>query len=391
MKSATPLLAVVLSLVFHARPADAATPDAAKLAAIPEAIKPFIAQREISGAVLLVTTKDGVIHQSTVGESDLAAHTSMKPDDLFWIASMTKPMTGACILMLQEEGKLSIEDPVAKFIPEFANVKAPSGKPANLTLRHLLTHTSGLAEATMDQQKAATKLADLIPYFVAKPTSFEPGSRWAYCQSGINTLGRIVEVVSGQPFPEFLQKRLTGPLGMKDTTFYPSKEQQARLAKSYKRNSEGQLEPSQISFFSGQRLEDTGRTPLPNGGLFSTAGDYGRFCQMLLNGGSLGGHTCLKPESVKLMGTVLSGDVKTGFTPGNGWGVAVCVVREPQGVTVMLSPGTFGHGGAYGTQAWIDPVKGAAYVLMVQRSNFPNADASDVRKAFQQAAADALK
>lgn len=347
--------------------------------------------KDLSGAVIAIAKEGKLAYLQPIGFQDRAKTIPMTTDSIFWIASMTKPMTGACILMLQEEGKLSIEDPVAKFIPEFANVKAPSGKPANLTLRHLLTHTSGLAEATMDQQKAATKLADLIPYFVAKPTSFEPGSRWAYCQSGINTLGRIVEVVSGQPFPEFLEKRLTGPLGMRDTTFYPSKEQQARLAKSYKRNSEGQLEPSQISFFSGQRLEDTGRAPLPNGGLFSTAGDYGRFCQMLLHGGSLDGHTYLKPESVKLMRTVLSGDVKTGFTPGNGWGVAVCVVREPQGVTVMLSPGTFGHGGAYGTQAWIDPVKGVAYVLMVQRSNFPNADASDVRKAFQQAAADALK
>jgi CubicO group peptidase (beta-lactamase class C family) len=112
---------------------------------------------------------------------------------------------------------------------------------------------------------------------------------------------------------------------------------------------------------------------------------------MLLSGGSLDGHVYLKPESVRLMGTVLSGDVKTGFTPGNGWATATCVVREPQGVTAMLSPGTFGHGGAYGTQAWIDPVKGVAYVLMVQRANFPNADASEVRKAFQQAVADALR
>jgi CubicO group peptidase (beta-lactamase class C family) len=112
---------------------------------------------------------------------------------------------------------------------------------------------------------------------------------------------------------------------------------------------------------------------------------------MLLNGGTLDGHTYLTPASLKLMSSILSGDVKTGFTPGNGWGTAVCVVREPQGVTAMLSPGTFGHGGAYGTQAWIDPVKGVAYVLMVQRQNFPNSDDSAVRKAFQQAAADAIK
>jgi CubicO group peptidase (beta-lactamase class C family) len=179
---------------------------------------------------------------------------------------------------------------------------------------------------------------------------------------------------------------------MKDTTFYPTREQQARLAKTYKRDGKtGKLEPAELTIFGGRKLEETDRTPLPNGGLFSTADDYGRFCQMLLSNGTLNGKTILKPESVKTLSTVISGDLKTGFTPGNGWGCAVCVVRDPQGITAMLSPGTYGHGGAYGTQAWIDPVKGVAYVLMVQRQNFANSDASEVRKAFQQAAADALK
>jgi CubicO group peptidase (beta-lactamase class C family) len=111
---------------------------------------------------------------------------------------------------------------------------------------------------------------------------------------------------------------------------------------------------------------------------------------MLLNNGELDGHRILKPESVKQLSTVQFPDHKTGFTPGNGWGVGVCIVREPQGISAMLSPGTFGHGGAFGTQAWIDPQKNLIYILMVQRANFPNADNSDVRKVFQQAAADAL-
>ena len=394
-KSLLGLSVILLGLVAPFVPyvaAHAAPPDAGNLPGIAEALKPFIADNEIAGAVTLVTTKDRVLHLAAIGESDLATHTPMKPDAIFWIASMTKPLTGAAILMLQDEGKLNIEDPVARFIPEFADIKTPSGKPANLTLRHLLTHTSGLSEATGEQQKAARTLSDLIPHFVDKPTKFEPGEKWMYCQSGINTLGRIIEIASGQSLPEFFEKRITGPLGMRDTTFYPSKEQQARTARTYSKNKEtGKLEPAAVSLFAGLDLADTARVPLANGGLYSTASDYARFCQMLLNNGTLDGRMYLKPESIKLMSSILSGDVKTGFTPGNGWGTAVCVVREPQGVTAMLSPGTFGHGGAYGTQAWIDPVKGVAYVLMVQRQNFANSDASDVRKMFQQAAVDAMK
>jgi CubicO group peptidase (beta-lactamase class C family) len=388
-------LVIVLGLISLLLPyatAFAAPPDSGSFPAIADTLKPFIADNEIAGAVTLVTTKDRVLHLAAIGDADVAAHVPMRTDAIFWIASMTKPLTGTSILMLQDEGKLNIEDPVAKFIPEFANIKTPSGKPANLTLRHLLTHTSGLSEATSDEQKAARTLSDLIPHFVDKPTKFEPGEKWMYCQSGINTLGRIIEIASGQPLPEFFEKRITGPLGMRDTTFYPSAAQQARIAKTYSKNKEtGKLEPASVALFAGRDLADTNRVPLANGGLYSTASDYGRFCQMLLNGGTLDGHTYLTPASLKLMSSILSGDVKTGFTPGNGWGTAVCVVREPQGVTAMLSPGTFGHGGAYGTQAWIDPVKGVAYVLMVQRQNFPNSDDSAVRKAFQQAAADAIK
>jgi CubicO group peptidase (beta-lactamase class C family) len=173
---------------------------------------------------------------------------------------------------------------------------------------------------------------------------------------------------------------------MKDTTFYPTREQMARLAKSYQA-ADGKLAETTIFILDGHDPAARDRYPAANGGLFSTARDYGRFCRMLLNQGTLGGRRYLKPESVKLMSTIQTGDLKTGFTEGNGWGLGCCVVRKPQGATAVLSPGTFGHGGAYGTQAWIDPARQAIYVLMVQRSNFPNADASDVRRAFQEAAA----
>ena len=353
---------------------------------IADALQPFVENHTIAGAVTLVADRDKILSLETAGYADLAAKKPMRPDSLFWIASMTKPVTATAVLMLRDEGKLSVDDPVAKYLPELANLKTAGGKPAKLTLRHLLTHTSGMGEATPQESRAARTLADLIPRYAERPLQFEPGTKWQYCQSGINSLGRIVEVVSGQSFPEFLQRRLFDPLAMKDTTFYPTREQMARLAKSYQA-ADGKLAETTIFILDGHDPAARDRYPAANGGLFSTARDYGRFCRMLLNQGTLGGRRYLKPESVKLMSTIQTGDLKTGFTEGNGWGLGCCVVRKPQGATAVLSPGTFGHGGAYGTQAWIDPARQAIYVLMVQRSNFPNADASDVRRAFQETAA----
>lgn len=359
--------------------------------AVVAAVAPSVADHSVSGAVLAVVGPEGLRSLDTVGSADLKAGAPMAPDTLFWIASMTKPVTATAVLMLQEEGKLSVDDPVAKYLPELASLKTSAGQPGNLTLRHLLTHTSGMAEATPQEAQAATCLADLVPCYANKPLQFEPGSRWQYCQSGINSLGRIIEVVSGQSYAEFVANRIFKPLGMKDSTFYPTPEQAARLAKSYYRTPDGRLEETKIFFLNGKDPWFRGRPAYPNGGLFSTAPDYARFCQMLLNQGSLDGHQYLKPESVKLMGTVQTGDLRTGFTAGNGWGLGCCVVREPQGVTEALSPGSFGHGGVYGTQAWIDPAKQRAYILMVQRANFPNSDDSDVRRAFQNAAAGGTK
>lgn len=397
MNSRAPLYLAVLMVMANPvlaadAPSSPAAPraDAGKFAAVSQRMTEFVDKHEVAGAVTLVVSKDKVVDVQAVGEADLASHRPMTPDAIFWIASMTKPITATAVLMLQDEGKLSVDDPVSKYVPELAGLKTPSGKPANLSLRHLLTHTSGMAEASGEQARAAKALADLIPAYAAKPTQFEPGSKWQYCQSGINTLGRIVEVVSGQSLPDFFDKRLFEPLGMKDTTFYPSADQVKRLATSYKRTDDGKLEPATISILAGHEPSARDRYPAANGGLFSTAADYGRFCRMLLNDGALDGKTYLKPETVKLMRTISSGDLQTGFTPGNGWGLGVCVVRQPQGTTAGLSPGTFGHGGAYGTQAWIDPEKGVAYVLMVQRANFKNSDDSEVRKAFQAAAVEAI-
>lgn len=355
--------------------------------AITEAVEHFVEAREIAGGVTLVATPDKLVHLAATGLADMESQRPMRPDDIFWIASMTKPITGTAVMMLQDEGKLSVDDPVAKYLPEFGTLKTTDGTPVEVTIQHLLTHTSGLSEISREQARRAETLAEVTPLYAAQPVRFEPGTKWAYCQSGINTAARIVEVVSGKPFTEFLDERLFGPLGMTDTTFYLSDEQAERLATSYRKTEDGQLEPAEIFILYGKGPTSRDRFPAANGGLFSTAADYARFCQMILRDGEYGGRRFLSPEAVQQMTTVHTGDLVTGFTPGNGWGLAWCVVREPQGVTAALSRGTFGHGGAYGTQAWIDPATERIYILMVQRANFPNSDASDVRKAFQESAA----
>lgn len=352
---------------------------------IRERMQEMIRKREIPGVVALVATREGVKSVDVAGSSDPAGHSKMRKDSVFWIASMTKPITATAVMMMQEKGKLSIDDPVGKYLPELANLKTADGQPAKVTLRHLLTHTSGMSEATSEESQKAKTLSDLIPAYAMKPLKFEPGTKWQYCQSGINSLARIVEVVSGESFPDFLKKHLFGPLKMRDTTFYLSDAQMRRYVVPAKREGDALVETS-ISLLQGKSPTSRDRYPAGNGGLFSTAPDYARFARMILNGGTLDGNRYLSDASVKLMTSVQTGDLKTGFTPGNGWGLGWCVIREPQGVTAKLSPGSFGHGGAYGTQAWIDPVKGVALILMVQRSNFDNSDASDVRRAFQEAA-----
>ena len=368
------------------------------LPGIGTAMQEMIGKNEIAGAVTVVVSKDKVLHLETAGFADVAAKRPMSADTLFWIASMTKPVTGAAILMLQDEGKLTVGDPVAKHLPEFAALKTPSGKPANLTIAQILTHTSGLGEASGPAAAQAKTLADLVPIWLAAPMQYEPGERWKYTQSGINAGARIVEVVSGMTFDVFVRKRIFDPLGMTSTTFYPSDAQRARLATAYAKNKEtGALEavPPRPEF--GPR----DRPPQGNGGLYSTAADYARFCRMLLNGGTLDGSRYLSAAAMSYLTTPQTGSLPTGFfqndTFGNyganyGWGITTSILRTPHaGVAAMLSPGTYGHGGAWGTQAWIDPVKGVAYVLMVQRSNFANSDASDVRRAFQDAAVRALE
>ncbi|MES2439868.1 MAG: serine hydrolase domain-containing protein [Verrucomicrobiota bacterium] len=361
-----------------------------QMEAVDAKMKGFVDAKEISGSVTLVADGEKILHLSATGLANIGKNEPMKTDSMFWIASMTKPVTATAVMMLQDEGKLSVGDPVSKYLPEFRNLKDAAGKEVSITIAQCLIHSSGLAEVSGEEARTISTLEALIPVVVAKPVQFAPGSKWQYCQSSINTAARIVEVVSGKSFPAFLDERLFGPLGMKDTTFYPTAEQTARLAASYKRNDAGELEEAGLFFLNGSPASLKTRYPMANGGLFSTAGDYAKFAQMILNGGESGGKRYLKAETVKQMTSIQSGGLAAGFVPGSAWGLGWSIARDPQGVTAALSPGSFGHGGLFGTQAWIDPVKKRIYLLLIQRANFMNqggSDGSDIRRDFQNAAA----
>ena len=352
----------------------------------------FVADNVIAGSVTAVATKSKILSLETTGFANLKTKTTMPADAMFWIASMTKPMAAVCVLQLQESGKLSIDDPVQKHLPEFAGQwmvesrakgKLILKKPARaITIRDLLTHTSGLPNTNSPRPEST--LAELVMSYSKTPLQFEPGSRWSYSNAGINVLGRIVEVASGTPFADFLQARVLDPCGMKDTTFWPTAAQAKRIATSYRPDKAGKLQPTEVFFLKGG-ISNRKRTPYPAGGLYSTAADVVAFYQMMLNSGSYKGKRVLKKESVALMTRTQTGDIKTGFVDGMSWGLGFQVVKTPMGVTASLSVGTYGHGGAYATQSWADPKTGRIVVLMIQRAGFRNGDNSPVRKAFQEA------
>lgn len=386
------LLGLLSASALHAAP----PPAKDAFAAIPERMQAFVNQGEISGAVTLVATKDRILHLAAVGESDLASGRKMRTNDLFWIASMTKPMTSVAAGILVDEGKLSFNDPVEKYLPEFHDlwvlqdasethrVLVRAARP--VTVRDLLTHTSGLGEYTV--YGPHWTLAEMVKSATREPLKFQPGTKWSYSTVGLDTVGRIVEVVSGMPYSEFMQKRLFDPLGMKDTTFWLTPAQAKRFATNYRIDPKTRkLEPASIYYMYGGAVTDRNRPALGGAGLFSTASDVAKFYQMLLNGGVAGGKRILKAETVAEMTAPQTGNLQAGFVPGSAWGLGFSLVEKPQGVTAMLSPGTFGHGGAHGTQSWADPRRGIIYIMMIQRADLPNSDASDMRRVFQETAA----
>jgi CubicO group peptidase (beta-lactamase class C family) len=374
----------------------AAAQDDALSSRVRDRMQGFVDHKQIAGAVALVGTAERVVCLEAVGNRVVGGD-PMHHNTLFRIASMTKPITAIGVMMLADEGKLSLDDPVERHLPEFRGqmlVASRSGDtvelkkpPRPITLRDLLTHTSGLPGSPPPglsdlYAKRNHTLSEAVMAFSQRPLDFEPGTRWAYCNTGIDTLGRVIEVVSGQPYEEFLKTRLFGPLGMKDTTFYPNDEQLKRAAMTYDSKG-GALIPVPASVIGPPKGAEY---PIPAGGLYSTAPDLATLYQMMLQRGVFEGRRYLSESAVAEMTRVQTGELKTGFSDGMGFGLGWGVVREPTGVTEALSPGSYGHGGAFGTQAWIDPKKGRFVVLMIQRVGLPNSDASDMRRELQKAA-----
>ncbi len=362
------------------------------------ALQHFVDNDEIPGAVTAVIGPDGIIAIEAFGLADVAQKRSMSKDSMFWVASMTKPMTAIAILMLVEEGKVKLDDPLEKYVPAFKGirVKTAQGLVASqrlITVKDLLTHTSGIdpTPATAPNTPVDTlPFAEMCVAYAKKPLADQPGAKWTYNNNAINLLGRIIEVASGKPYADFMEERLFEPLGMTNTTFWPSPDHMDVLAKPYSKSKDsGELVEAKNSRFS-EPLHDPKRTPFPAGGLYSCAKDLGKLYQMLLNEGQLGGKRYLKAATLKQMTRNQLGDLpKVSFAPGMHMGLGFHVVNQPQEVTESLSVGTFGHGGAFGTQAWIDPVKKRAYVLLIQRTDLKNSDQSEIRREFQKAAKEA--
>lgn len=356
---------------------------------IDKAMQGFIKEKKISGAVTLAYHKGEVIHYSAVGQADISKDKPMAKDSLFRIASLTKNFAAVAVLILQDEGKLNVNDRVSQYIPAFKNTKVKGkNKTADLRIWHLMSHMSGIGMPKQyslygmpSLEKAANEAAKI-------PLKFEPGREWKYSR-GLDICGRIVEVVSGKSFEQFLTDKIYKPLGMKDTGFTLNAEQAKRLVITYEPGKDKKsIIPSTKPYLATAPPAST--KPLPSGGLISSTKDIGCFYTMLLNKGVYNGQRIISEKGIKQLTTSVTKDKKAGFIPGSAWGLGFGLVKDPQGVSAMLNPGTFGHGGAFGTQAWVDPISETIYVLMIQRTKFGNSDGSDIRKKFQQIVADFL-
>lgn len=365
--------------------------DSVKLAEIPIQMQQFVNGKKIAGAITLVVHNGQVVSFEAVGFQDIEKNIPMQKNTIFRIASMTKPFAAAAIMMLKEEGKLQLDDPVEKYLPEFRNMwlvsemaegKATLIRPTRqVTIRDILAHTDGLAALPPDIH--VNSIAEYTLVTSQRPLLFEPRSRWKYGGSGITAAARIVEALTGQPYDEFLSKRIFIPLKMEDTFFSPPLESLGRIAALYHPSADS-------SGLEAIEPPDWRRFPRPEGGLFSTASDMSKWMQAILNKGIYNGTRILTEKSVIELTKVQTGELETGFTDGMGFGLGFGVVRKPTGVTSMLLPGAFGHGGAFGTQYWADPKNNTIYILMIQRQGFGNGDASDIRNSFQRIAAGAI-
>jgi len=386
------------------------------LARIDDVMAKQVELGEITGAITAISIKGETVHFSTHGTKDVETGTPMPEDALFRMASSTKPVTGVAVMMMIEQGLIDPKAPVNAYIPEFHDTKVAVKKrgdgevpavappvaeavetieapslgaglaarrkvdPAEVELvsahrelivEDLLTHTSGLlssglgsAITSVAREKGDT-LATYIPRLGSVPLDFQPGSRWAYSPgAGIDVLGRIVEIVSGQAFDEFLRTRIFEPVGMVDTFFSVPEDRQDRMLPLYRKTDEGFVNAGLGSPMSSRRYFSG------SGGLVSTASDYLRFEQMLVNGGEIGGERVLRPETVQLMATNHVGDLFVGLRDkiaGLGFGYTVQVVLDRETARSARSTGAFGWGGAFGTMTWSDPALHLAGVYMVQQ------------------------
>lgn len=343
-------------------------------------LQQFVNNGVMAGAVALVATAEKVLAVETVGYADLTAKKPMTPDTVFWIASISKPITATAFMMLIDEGKVNVDDPVEKYLPEFKGQMVVAEKdedhillkkPAHpILVREILSHTAGLHFCSAMETPTFDRLPleHAVRSHAISPLVFEPGTQYAYSNAGTNTAGRIIEVVSGMSYEEFMDKRLFKPLGMKDTTFRPNEEQISRLAKSYKRTAPGLKETlvDQLSY----PLNNPGRQPIPAGGLFSTLADIAKFCQMILNDGINQGTRCISHEAIKQMTSRQTGSVGKDY--GFGWGTG--------------PDGRFGHGGAYKTEMTINPQLGLITIFLVQRADDWAADGGNAYATFVSAA-----
>jgi CubicO group peptidase (beta-lactamase class C family) len=369
MKRSLALFAAVVCLWAAPPDPKKAGMDAGRLALIPVRMKSFVDQGTLPGAVTLVARHGVVARLDAVGRQNLEEKKPMRTDSIFQIMSMTKPVTAVGIMMLMEEGRLALSEPVEKYLPEFRPLKR-TWRP--ITIRDLLTHTSGVNTPEMIHNIMSTldlTLAEAVSYYAQAPLEFEPGTEWKYSNAGIAVLGRIIEVVAGQPYERFIDQRIVKPLGMKDSFFFPPADKINRIALVYTLEN-GKLRraaPETLGGAPGQYRKGA-KYPCPECGMFSTAVDVLAFHQMMLNGGTYNGRRLLSRQSVNVMTTLYTGDLKAGFTPGLGWGLGWTVVREPLGTLELRSIGTFGHGGAFGTEGWVNPKQDLIQILMMGRT-----------------------
>ena len=379
--------------------------DPNRLAQIPVRMKYFVDRGAAAGVVTLVARHGVIAEFEATGYQDLETRKPMAKDTIFQIMSMTKPLTGIGVMMLMEEGKLGINDPVEWHLPEFRGQMAmqsrnPDGsvvlkKPARpITIRDLMTHTSGMfddmPEALREQnQRMNLTLAEAVSIYSQQPLEFEPGTKWSYSSPGIGVLGRIIEVASGQSYEEFMAERLFRPLEMRDSFFFPPAAKQSRIAMVY-RSQDGKLVPAGDNILGGDpaRFRKGARYPAPEWGLYSTAADLDAVYQMMLNGGSYQGRRYFSRASVELMTQLETGGIpNSGWIGGGGYGLTWEVVKDAPGTLLLLSPGSYGHGGAFGTQGWIDPEKDMVRIMLVQRSD---GGTDEVKGAFMTMAGSAI-